>query len=294
MLGSALENSMRREKSFDESIRGCERAFTRADLVVLILAVSVLLVLQMPSLANTRRNGNASVCVAHLQQLSRAWRLYADDNSDRLVGNLDGGGVSTLSNSNKTWVLGWMDFSGGIPAGADTDTRYLAVYSPLAPYANRSAEIFKCPEDQSLSLGNRGAQRVRSVSMNGYLGERASPFTPGYRQFKKITEMATPGPARTWIFLDEREESINDGFFVVDMSGYPNNPNALRIVDFPAAYHASGAGVSFADGHAQIKTWLDPRTSPVLRPGQPLPLGGASPNNLDVLWLQERSTSRIN
>jgi prepilin-type processing-associated H-X9-DG protein len=65
------------------------------------------------------------------------------------------------------------------------------------------------------------------------------------------------------------------------------------MVDYPASYHNGAGGFSFADGHSEIRRWVDPRTTPQLRRGQPLPLNQPSPNNPDVLWLQERSTRRM-
>jgi prepilin-type processing-associated H-X9-DG protein len=131
--------------------------------------------------------------------------------------------------------------------------------------------------------------------MNGYLGVRAAPYTAGYQQFAQSSELRQPPPSRPFVFIDEREESINDGWFAVDMAGYsPPIPAALVLVDYPAAYHEKGAGFSFADGHAELKRWIDARTVPVLRPGQILPLNQPSPNNTDVMWLQARSSSRLN
>jgi prepilin-type processing-associated H-X9-DG protein len=104
--------------------------------------------------------------------------------------------------------------------------------------------------------------------------------------------MADPGPAGTWVFVDEREDSINDGYFVVDMAGYPDQPGRWKIVDFPASYHNRAGGFSFADGHSEIKKYRDTRTYPVLKKGQNLPLDRPSPNNQDVYWMQERSTRK--
>jgi len=44
----------------------------------------------------------------------------------------------------------------------------------------------------------------------------------------------------------------------------------------------------------RIKQWVDPRTTPTLRKGQFIPLGVSSPNNPDVQWLQERSSTLKN
>ena len=130
--------------------------------------------------------------------------------------------------------------------------------------------------------------------MNGYLGERGGPYTSGFIQYKKMTDVTRPSPSKTWVFLDEREDSINDGWFAVDMGGYdPLNANSYTIVDFPASYHNRAAGFSFADGHSEIHKFLDARTTPNLKRGVALSLGVASPRNVDVAWLQERSSAKV-
>ena len=100
------------------------------------------------------------------------------------------------------------------------------------------------------------------------------------------------GPSRTWAFIDEREDSINDGEFCVGMDGFPDKPAQWRIVDYPASYHGGAAGLSFVDGHSEIKRWQDRRTAPVLRKGQELQLNQLSPNNPDCFWMMDRSTRK--
>ena len=50
-------------------------------------------------------------------------------------------------------------------------------------------------------------------------------------------------------------------------------------------------GFSFADGHSEIKKWTDPRTVVPPKYGTKIPLNVASPNNQDVLWMSQRSSS---
>jgi prepilin-type processing-associated H-X9-DG protein len=58
------------------------------------------------------------------------------------------------------------------------------------------------------------------------------------------------------------------------------------IADYPADWHDRGAGLSFADGHAETWHWQDARTTPRTQPGVLLPLGVSSPTNQDVARLQ--------
>ena len=87
------------------------------------------------------------------------------------------------------------------------------------------------------------------------------------------------------MLLDERQDSINDAFFVTEMTGYPNQPTQTTLVDYPASYHNLAGGFSFADGHSEIRRWQDARTTPLKDPGT-----RTTPNNPDVVWLQERCT----
>ena len=110
-----------------------------------------------------------------------------------------------------------------------------------------------------------------------------------YIIFRKYSDIQRPTPAMAWVLIDEREDSINDGLFQTDLK---DRGASARIVDYPASYHGKAAGILFADGHAEIKKWRDPRTTPPLSPGVLIPLNVASPNNPDVAWIQERSSSR--
>ena len=122
------------------------------------------------------------------------------------------------------------------------------------------------------------------------------PLAPGQLQAKSrpVRVPVAPAPSQLWVFIDEREDSINDGYFVVRMEGYdPRTASAFMIGNYPASYHAGSGGLSFADGHSEIHKWRDPRTMPQLRKGQLLPIQIASPNNLDMEWLMERASSKI-
>jgi prepilin-type processing-associated H-X9-DG protein len=67
---------------------------------------------------------------------------------------------------------------------------------------------------------------------------------------------------------------------------------AARIIDFPASFHNGAAGICFADGHGEIRKWVDPRTRPAPKYNGNLTLNVSSPNNQDMIWLAARTSSR--
>ena len=258
-------------------------------MVIVVVAMVVGLVLL--ALTDGKAKGQGALCLSNLRQMARAWVLYADDNSGRLIGNLDGGDAQNPANTNRTWCAGWLDLANS-PANTNT---LLLKNSQLGKYVGGDVRVYRCPSDTSVSVhGGEVRPRVRSVSMNGYIGERSAPYTAGYYQFKKLSDLRALSPSKAWVFADEREDSINDGWFIVDMSGYdPRWTASLIIVNFPASYHNRAGVLSFADGHSELRRWQDGRTTPILKKGQALALGQSSPDNKDVEWLQERSTAKI-
>jgi prepilin-type processing-associated H-X9-DG protein len=93
-----------------------------------------------------------------------------------------------------------------------------------------------------------------------------------------------------WVFLDESPGTVNDGYFFCDPFA-----NQFQWVDLPAAYHNSAGGISFADGHSEIRKWRDGRIIDALNPNysggypsDPKPAGYFT----DLKWLQDRSTAR--
>jgi prepilin-type processing-associated H-X9-DG protein len=194
------------------------------------------------------------------------------------------------------WVRGIMDFN---PSNSDNTNRLFLVdpqYAKLAPYT-QTPDIYKCPADRStVSMSGRAQPRVRSVSMNHAQGTRpgggsvtASFLThPPYQVYAKLSEIIDPAPDMLWVLVDEHPDSINNGGMAVQCVG--RGP-AARIIDYPASFHNGACGFSFADGHSEIKRWVDPRTTPPVRYNNQLELNVPSPNNPDVTWMQERTSA---
>jgi prepilin-type N-terminal cleavage/methylation domain-containing protein/prepilin-type processing-associated H-X9-DG protein len=202
--------------------------FTLIELLVVIAIIAILAGLLLPALARAKSKAQGIKCLSNVKQLQLAWYLYADDNDSRLVANLNGTGLST----NSTWCAGWYTQ----PPSADNTDLLLLRNSLLGQYAV-STGIYKCPGDKTVN--------VRSMSMNCAMN--GSIFDGAGVVFLKSGDITRP--AQFFVFIDEDNVTINDGFFRVDMAA-DSTP-----LDKPAISHTQGGTLSFADGHAEPHRW---------------------------------------
>ena len=167
-------------------------------------------------------------------------------------------------------------------------------YAKLAPYT-QSPGIYKCPADRSyVTIKGQRYGRVRSLSMSQAMNSRDDWLSyltkKKYRVFRKLSDLQTMGHSKAFVFIDEHPDSINYGDVAVAMNdGVP--ASAIYIIDYPASTHNGSGGMSFADGHAEVHKWLDPRTKPAWK-NAVMPLVVPSPNNQDMVFLSEHASIR--
>ena len=289
-----------RSSSARRSISRLPGGFTLIELLVVIAIIAILAALLLPALTRAKLKAQGVQCMNNHRQLAIAWRMYTEDNSDTLL--FASATVTSLSSWDPTWPYTWctgkMDFEVNNPSNWDPN---VDIYkSPMWPYCGKSLSIWRCPSDRSFLMVNGVKRpRIRTMAMNAYLGGfGGKPIGTGnmtaYTLYLKYGQLSRPGPDKIYVFLDEREDAINWGNAIVDMSGYsPNNPAAYQWLDMPAAYHGNAGGFSFADGHSEIHRWKDGRTSrPILEGDRifkgkdPIPCAG----NVDIGWLQDKTT----
>lgn len=260
------------------------------ELLVVIAIIIILAALLLPALAQAKMEAFRIQCVNNQKQMVVAWSLYTGDNREVLV--LNGGDTSPISTIAHLWVYGG---NHGDPETL-TNAQYLIGdrYALLAS-VQPAAALYKCPADFSKWTVTDGGAKVlemRSYSMNSYMGAAgANLIQPlqqdsGYRVYMKYAQLAADSAANRFVFMDVNPGSICTPGFGVDMTDE-------TFIHFPSYLHRRQGVVSFADSHVEGHKWLDPRTMVSAPIGdQFIPHGVYSPNNKDLLWITQRTTSR--
>lgn len=240
-------------------------AFTLMELLVVIAAVAILAALLLPAAAKAKAVAQSSDCGNNFKQLQMAWQLYTVDFNDSfpankwIAVNWQDGCPSGYQTTSDSWVLG----------DATVDTQPWNIQNGCLYTYTRALQLYHCPIDRSTVDAWPHTTRKRSYSMSYYMdGTEGKP-----ERKTKLSQIKNPSGA--FVFIEEHEDSINDGVFFVHVPGddgeqaeRANNPTfgGAHWMDLPAGRHNQGCNLSFVDGHAEHWRWKWPK---VLNPDNP-------------------------
>lgn len=272
-------------RGFKVGVRLGERkgnlGFTLVELLAVLAIILVLMSFLLPAVLATRAKARETKCISNHKQIALAWLNYSGDFNGRLVPNPD-----SLRYQAPGWVFGNL----GLETVAENrEIMEHPGLSLLAPYVV-NVDIYKCPSDES--------EFVRSVGMNCRLNPTRYDGDPAwiggkgerYKTYRKLSDVDLP--SRILAILDERSDTINDSYFVIDMSntgdpeGFGPDRSSHTVVDVPGDYHSNGMMSSYVDGHAERHGWQDyfRRVKKGMHRRQ------SKPGEVDVKWLQDHCT----
>ncbi len=240
--------------------------FTLVELLVVIAIIALLMAVLMPALSRAREQGKRAVCLNYQRQLTAAWMMYADDNSDKIVcGDSEEYGqvaappctTTTLAYAAggihynewpwvlRDWALPPCWTTGAVFGPAEKKTQI--TNGALFRYV-KDVKAYKCPRANADETRSFSVVDQMNVTVIAAAVLNSNVMLIKTRQdIKKAYERM--------IFVDDGGcEGATEGGWTVTFQSPP------QWWDPPSARHGDGTTFSFADGHAEYHKWQESST----------------------------------
>jgi prepilin-type N-terminal cleavage/methylation domain-containing protein len=248
--------------------RPCRAGFTLVELLVVIGILGMLAALLLPVLSRGKMKALAVPCLNNQRQLALAWKMYADDNSGKIVNfnTYTKPASAPLNKGNVPWRVDMYNKQQKVAVPPDLSPQDAWKYQiemgfkqptpdisgPLFRYAPNSS-VIHCPGDKRFQMPLGDGFAWDSYSGVMYLNGENGGFT-------NETDVLHPSDRFLWVEgADGRGENVGSW-----MMADPGTPAAgfkdALFGDSPAAFHVTAGTFSFGDGHAESHKWLDHST----------------------------------
>lgn len=233
--------------------------FTLIELLVVLAIIAILASLLLPALGPAKAGGHSTKCLSNLKQLQVGYLMYVHDNDDWFPLN-ENSDADLVQRSLKGWVVG----------NATLDTNDSNIKAGVSfPYV-AAIGVYRCPADRSVRGDGSRQPRFRSYAILGWLHTRGATYglrtdvSVGAFVKRKLSAIGNISPSHCWAFIDEHEQAVDDGVFVMDSPyfGGRSPPGPQDVSDWwelPTDRHNQGANLSFLDGHVEHKPWRVPK-----------------------------------